>query len=70
LEEHERDFNQTVVYGKDTEILSLISEIKSYPMMAERRVVILKEAQDLKQFDELDAYFESPLESTVFVISN
>ena len=37
LEEHERDFNQTIVYGRDADILTLISELKGYPMMAERR---------------------------------
>jgi DNA polymerase-3 subunit delta len=68
LEEHERDFNQTVLYGKDCDLLSLISELKSYPMMAEKRVVILKEAQDFKPIDELESFFESPLESTVFVV--
>ena len=68
LEDFERDFNQTVLYGKDCDILALLSELKSYPMMSERRVVILKEAQDLKQFDELESYLDSPLESTVFVI--
>jgi len=68
LEDFEKDFNQTVLYGKDCDFLALVSELKSYPMMAEKRVVILKEAQDLKQFDELESYFESPLETTVFVV--
>lgn len=69
LEDHERDFNQTILYGKDTEILSLISELKSYPMMANRRLVVLKEAQDFKQIDELDSYLEDPLDTTTFVIN-
>lgn len=68
LEEHERDFNQTTLYGKDVEILSLISELKSYPMMSERRLVVLKEAQDFKKIDELESYLESPSDKTVFVI--
>ena len=68
LEEHERDFNQTIVYGKDAELLSLISELKGFPMMAERRLIILREAQDFKQLDELDSYFQQPSESTVFVV--
>lgn len=68
LEEHERDFNQSILYGKDTDVLSLISELKAYPMMAERRLVILREAQDLKDKDGLlEAYFENPTETTVFV---
>lgn len=68
LPEHERDFNQTILYGKDAELLSLLSELKSYPMMAERRVVVLKEAQDFKQLDDLESYFDQPNGSTVFVI--
>lgn len=68
LPEHERDFNQTILYGKDAELLSLLSELKSYPMMAERRVVVLKEAQDFKQLDDLESYFDQPNDSTVFVI--
>lgn len=69
LEEHERDFNQTILYGKDAELLSLIAELKGFPMMSERRLVILKEAQDFKKLDELEAYMEYPLDSTVFVIN-
>jgi len=68
LEEHERDFNQTILYGKDTDVLSLISELKSYPMMSERRLVVLKEAQDFKDFDALESYTESPLDTTIFVV--
>ena len=68
LEESERDFNQSILYGKDTEILSLISELKSYPMMAERRLVILKEAQYFKAIEQLESYLENPANSTIFVI--
>ena len=55
LEEHERDFNQTILYGKDAELLALQSDLKAYPMMAERRLIILKEAQDFKHLDALEA---------------
>ncbi|MEY3270889.1 MAG: polymerase subunit delta, partial [Bacteroidota bacterium] len=68
LEEHERDFNQTILYGKDADLLALQSELKAYPMMAERRLVILKEAQDFKQLDALESYAEAPSPTTVFVI--
>lgn len=68
LEESERDFNQSILYGKDTEVLSLISELKSYPMMAERRLVILKEAQYFKAIEQLESYLENPANSTIFVI--
>ena len=68
LEEHERDFNQTILYGKDTELLSLISELKAYPMMSERRLVVLKEAQDFRNLDGLEKYAEQPSDTTIFVI--
>ena len=68
LEESERDFNQSILYGKDAEVLSLISELKSYPMMAERRLVILKEAQYFKAIEQLESYLENPASSTIFVI--
>jgi len=68
LQEHERDFNQTILYGKDADLLALISELKSYPMMAERRLVILKEAQDFKKIEDLEAYVDNPTPTTVFVV--
>ena len=70
LEDHERDFNQSILYGKDTDAQSLIAEAKGYPMMAERRVVVLKEAQDFKGMEDLTSYFESPSDETVFVINH
>lgn len=69
LEEHERDFNQFISYGKDSEPLSIISQAKEYPMMAERRLVVLKEAQDFKGMEDLLPYFESPSDQTIFVIN-
>jgi DNA polymerase-3 subunit delta len=68
MEEHERDFNQVILYGKEAEPLSLISELKGYPMMGQRKLVVLKEAQEFKQLDQLEAYCEAPLDTTVFVI--
>lgn len=69
LEEHERDFNQVVVYGKDIDALSLLSELKNYPMMGGRKLVILKEAQDFKDLEKLESYFAQPASATVFVIN-
>jgi DNA polymerase-3 subunit delta len=69
LQEHERDFNQVITYGKDAEPLSLLSELKGYPMMGQRKLVVLKEAQEFKQLDQLEGYCETPCESTVFVIN-
>lgn len=68
LEEHERDFNQTVVYGKDVDTKSLLAQLKQYPMMADYQLVILKEAQDLKDWSTLENYLEQPLSSTVFLV--
>lgn len=69
LEEHERDFNQTILYGKDADVLTVISEAKGYPMMAERRLVVIREAQDLKGIDDLEAYCSQPNPSTVLVLA-
>ena len=68
LEEHERDFNQTIVYGKDTTIDEIVSASKRFPMMAEHQVVIVKEAQHLtKTIDQLESYADNPLKSTILV---
>ncbi len=69
LQEHERDFNQTVLYGRDVTIEDIVSNAKRYPMMADRQVVIVKEAQDLiKTIDKLESYAENPQPTTVLVI--
>lgn len=68
LESHEREFNQTVVYGLDTDPLDLVSVVKRYPMMAEKQVVIVKEAQKMKGLDKLMEIVESPVQSTVLVL--
>lgn len=68
LSEEEKGFNQTVLYGRDVSIEDIISTAKRYPMMAERQVVIVKEAQDLiRTIDKLDSYAENPMPSTVLV---
>jgi DNA polymerase III subunit delta len=70
LEEHERDFNQSVIYGKDVDVMSLITDLNGFPMMAERRLIVVREAQDIKdkEFDLLEKYITSPNETTVFVL--
>lgn len=68
LSEDEKGFNQTVLYGRDVSIEDVISTSKRYPMMSERQVVIVKEAQDLaKTIDKLESYAENPMPSTVLV---
>jgi DNA polymerase-3 subunit delta len=69
LTEDEKGFNQTVLYGRDVTIEDIVSTAKRYPMMSERQVVIVKEAQDLvKTIDKLESYVENPMQSTVLVI--
>lgn len=68
LNEAEKTFNLTVVYGKDTEAQTVIDSAKRFPMMASHQVVIVKEAQDLKNFENLQHYIEQPLESTLLVL--
>jgi DNA polymerase-3 subunit delta len=68
LAEEEKGFNQTVLYGRDVSIEDIISTAKRYPMMAERQVVIVKEAQDLiRTIDKVESYAENPMPSTVLV---
>ncbi|MEH6408155.1 MAG: DNA polymerase III subunit delta [Leeuwenhoekiella sp.] len=69
LTEEEKGFNQVVLYGRDVTIDDIVSQAKRYPMMAERQVVIVKEAQALsRDIDKLEAYAENPQPSTVLVI--
>lgn len=69
LQEHERDFNQTTLYGRDVTIDDIVATAKRFPMMADKQVVIVKEAQDLSRtIDNLEAYAVNPQQSTVLVI--
>ena len=70
LQPEERDFNQTVLFGADTTAVQVVDQCKGYPMMAEFRVVIVKEAQNLKSLDALEKYLEKPVKSTILVICN
>ncbi len=68
LTEDEKGFNQTVMYGRDVSMEEIISAAKRYPMMAERQVIIVKEAQDLSRYmDKFEAYAEQPTPTTVLV---
>ena len=68
LTESEKSFNFTVLYGKDTDHLTVVDNARRYPMMSQHQVVILKEAQEMKTLKELKTYVEKPLDSTVLVI--
>ena len=70
LQEHERDFNQTIIYGRDASIEDIVSNAKRFPMMADRQVVIVKEAQELSRtIDKLESYIENPQPTTVLVFA-
>lgn len=68
LDESEKNFNQTILYGKETEIDSILENAKRFPMMSERQVVIVKEAQNIHNIEKLSSYVSSPLNSTLLVI--
>lgn len=70
LNEAEAGFNLTVFYGKDADWANVINACKRYPMFAERQVVLLKEAQQMKDLEKLEAYVENPLSSTIFVVAH
>ncbi len=76
LSEAEKGFNQTVLYGKDTDVMTVLGASKRYPMMADYQVVLVKEAQEMKwgtesddkkSINPLQAYLENPLPSTILV---
>ena len=69
LSEAEKSFNQTVIYGKDSDGPAVLNHAKRFPMMANQQVVIVKEAQELKDFESLIHYIENPLKSTLLVIN-
>lgn len=68
LQQQERDFNQDILFGVDTSGVQVADLCKAYPMMAERRLVMVKEAQNLKQLDALAKYLEYPVQTTVLVL--
>lgn len=70
LTEEEKGFNQMVLYGRETTVDDIVACAKRYPMMAERQVVIVKEAQYLvKEIDRLESYAKNPQPSTVLIIA-
>jgi DNA polymerase-3 subunit delta len=70
LQPAERDFNLMVLYGKDTEWADVVNACRRFPMFAERQVVILKDAAQLKGFNELAGYLENPAPTTVLLIEH
>ena len=68
LTDTEKEFNLTVVYGADVDVATVINAAKRYPMMSEHQVVIVKEAQAIRNIEELSYYLQKPLNSTILVI--
>ncbi len=69
LPESEAGFNLTVFYGRDADWTAVVNACRRYPMFAERQVVLLKEAQQMRDIEKLEPYINNPLASTVFVVS-
>ncbi len=73
LSESEQGFNQLIMYGKDAEVNTILTHARRYPMMSERQVVIVKEAQEIQDFQTqgaqqlLEAYVKNPMPSTILV---
>lgn len=68
LDANEKEFNQQVLYGKDVDILTIVSEAKRYPMMSNHNVIIIKEAQHLsKEIEKLEPYLDNPTQTTILV---
>ncbi|MFY7899539.1 MAG: DNA polymerase III subunit delta [Chitinophagaceae bacterium] len=70
LSESEAGFNLSIFYGKDANWADIINACKRYPMFAEYQVVLLKEAQQMKDIEKLESYIENPLPSTLFFVSH
>ncbi len=69
LPESEVGFNLTVFYGRDADWAAVVNACRRYPMFAERQVVLLKEAQHMRDIEKLEGYVEKPLLSTILVVS-
>lgn len=68
IEEADRDFNQVVLYGKDTSAADIVANAKEFPFGSQYKLVIVKEAKDLKDIDLLKSYVENPAESSILVL--
>lgn len=69
LNDAEKGFNQTVYYGKDSDVVTISESARRFPMMADKQVIIVKEAQSLSKLELLAPYAEKPLDSTLLVLA-
>lgn len=70
LQPAEKSFNQTILFGKEVKMLDLVSMARRYPMMSRYQLIIVKEAQNLKDWDSFLSYAENPVPTTVLVLSH
>lgn len=68
LNDNEKEFNQTIVYGKDTEADTILSMARRYPMMSPYQVIIVREAQQIRKIEVLQDYIKNPIKTTILVI--
>lgn len=69
LPEEEKDFNQTIRYGMETDVASVITMARSFPMMSDYQLIVIKEAQNLTKIEELEVYAKNPLHTTVLILN-
>lgn len=69
LQESEKAFNQTILYGKDSDMANIIASARRYPMMAPRQLIVVKEAQQLRNLEGLEKYLAAPMPSSVLVLA-
>jgi DNA polymerase-3 subunit delta len=69
LSEDEKSFNLSVFYGKDAEWADVVNACRRYPMFSDKQVVVLKEAQSMRNIEKLESYIEKPLSSTILVVA-
>lgn len=68
LSPEQRDFNLTVFYGRDCQWADLLNACRRYPMFSDRQVVVLREAQSMRELDKMEAYLEQPMDSTIWIV--
>jgi DNA polymerase-3 subunit delta len=69
LAEHEKDFNRSIFYGRDSDAMDILNTAKRFPMMAERQLVMVKEAHTLDNFEAFESYLNNPVPTTVLVFA-
>lgn len=69
IDESARDFDQTILYGKDIDLQTVVNSAKRFPMMGSHQVISVREAQNFKKFDELISYSQNPQKQTILIFS-